>query len=201
MVLAKHVVASLSPGATLYLAVDDTLCRKRGLTLFTAGMHYDPLISSRAKSLVSLGHDCVIMCLVIVGPFWAPTKLFALPIAMRLHRNRQGTTKGKKSPKQRTNQRKSSKPKPKVDPNHRTRPELALKLIKLVAQWFPNDEIIVTGDSAYAGQSILSHQPSNVHLISRVYNQGELYELLPAKQAKTRGPARKKGDRLPAMKQ
>ena len=50
--LAKLVVTILAPGATFTWAVDDTLCRKRGLTLHGAGMHYDPLISSRAKSLV-----------------------------------------------------------------------------------------------------------------------------------------------------
>ena len=51
MGLAKLVVTIAFPGATLYWAVDDTLCRKRGLTLYGAGMHYDPLISSRAKPL------------------------------------------------------------------------------------------------------------------------------------------------------
>src|SRR3954454_12423948 len=82
MALAKLVVTILAPGATLLWAVDDTLCRKRGLTLYGAGMHYDPLISSRAKSLVSWGHDWVVLCLIIVHPFWAPTKVFALPIGL-----------------------------------------------------------------------------------------------------------------------
>ena len=43
MCLAKLVVTIAFPGATLFWAVDDTLCRKRGLTLYGAGMHYDPL--------------------------------------------------------------------------------------------------------------------------------------------------------------
>ena len=94
--LAKLVVTVLAAGATLFWAVDDTLCRKRGLTLYGAGMHYDPLISSRAKSLVSWGHDWVVLCLIIVKPWWAPTKVFALPIAVRLYRNRQGLTKGRR---------------------------------------------------------------------------------------------------------
>ena len=72
--LAKLVGTILAPGATLFWAVDDTLCRKRGLTLYGAGMHYDPLISSRAKPLVSWGHDWVVLCLIIVKPFWAPRK-------------------------------------------------------------------------------------------------------------------------------
>jgi len=116
MHLTKLVVTILTSGATLHWAVDDTLCRKLGLTLYGAGMHYDPLISSRAKSLVSWGHDWVVVYLIVVGPFWAPTKVFALPIAMRLYRNRQGLTKGKKNPKGKKGRKKSTKPK--HDPNH-----------------------------------------------------------------------------------
>jgi len=188
MFLAKLVVTILAPGAELLWAVDDTLCRKRGLTLYGAGMHYDPLISSRSKALVSWGHDWVVLCLIVVHPFWAPTKVFALPIAFRLYRNRQGLTKGKKG-----------RAKAPPDPNHRTRPELALELIHLAAGWFPKDELIITGDSAYGGASILRHLPSNVHLISHVHPQGALYRPAPPKAAKTRGPARKKGERLPGM--
>jgi hypothetical protein len=163
------------------------------LTLYGAGMHYDPLISSRAKSLVSWGHDWVVLCLILVHPFWAPTKVFALPIAFRLYKNHQGLTKGKKRPT------KASKAKP--APDHRTRPELALELIVLVATWFPDDEIMVTGDSAYGGKSILRQLPPTVHLISHVHPKGALYRPAPPKAEKTRGPARKKGDRLPGMAQ
>jgi SRSO17 transposase len=198
MSLAKLVATILAPGATLLWAVDDTLCRKRGLTLYGAGMHYDPLISSRAKSLVSWGHDWVVLCLIIVHPFWAPTKVFALPVAFRLYKNRQGLTKGKKAAKKgRKPAKKASRPEP--DPDHRTRPELALELIHLAAGWFPDDELIVTGDSAYGGASILRHLPPNVHLISHVHPKGALYRPAPPKAAKTRGRARKKGDRLPGM--
>ena len=120
------------------------------------------------------------LCLIIVKPFWAPTKVFALPIAVRLYRNRQGLTKGKKSARQ-------SLAKP--DPNHRTRPELALELIQLVAQWFPDDEIILTGDSAYGGKSILSHLPANVHLISHVHPKGALYEPAPHQEGRNQRTA------------
>jgi SRSO17 transposase len=194
MLLAKLTVTILAPGAALSWAVDDTLCRKRGLTLYGAGMHYDPLISSRAKPLVSWGHDWVVLCLLVAHPFWAPAKVFALPIAVRLYRNRQGLTKGKKGRKRTKGSR------PPRDPNHRTRPELARELIDLAAGWFPGDEIIVSGDSAYGGQSVLSHLPPNVHLISHVHPEAALYEPAPPKAAKARGRARKKGDRLPTMK-
>jgi hypothetical protein len=190
MYLAKLVATIVAPGATLLWAVDDTLCRKRGLTLYGAGMHHDPLISSRAKPLVSWGHDWVVLCLLIVHPFWAPTKVFALPIAVRLYRNRQGLTKGKKS--------KTKAAKAKANPNHRTRPELAVELIRLAATWFPNDDLIVSGDSAYGGHSVLSKLPPNAQLISHVHPKGALYAPPPRTQ-KSKGAPRKKGARLPAM--
>lgn len=191
--LAKLVASLIAPGATRLWAVDDTLSRRRGLTLYGAGMHHDPLISSRKKPLVSWGHDWVVLCLLIVHPFWAPTKVFALPVAARLYRNRQGLTKRKKG------QAKAKKPK--ADPNHRTRPELAVELIKLAASWFPNDSLIVTGDSAYGGKSVLSNLPANVHLISHVHPKGALYEPAPkpAANTKSKGRPRKKGARLPGM--
>jgi DDE superfamily endonuclease len=185
------VVRVIAPNATLLWAVDDTLCRKRGLTVYGTGMHHDPLISSRAKPLVSWGHDWVVLCLIIAYPFWAPTKVFALPITMRLYRNRQGLTKGKKG--------KAKVGKPKADPNHRTRPELAVELISLVATWFPQDQILVTGDSAYGGKSVLSHLPANVHLISHVHPKGALYAPPSPGTAKGKGAPRKKGARLPGM--
>ena len=193
LILAKLVASIVAPGATILWAVDDTLCRREGLTLHGAGMHHDPLISSRQKALVSWGHDWVVLSILVVNPFWAPTKVFALPVATRLYRNRQGLTKGKKG--------RAKAKKTKADPNHRTRPELAIELIKLAASWFPNNEIIVTGDSAYGGKSVLSHLPENVHLISRVHCKAALYEPAPrpAANAKSKGRPRKKGDRLPGM--
>jgi DDE superfamily endonuclease len=205
--LAKLVMTILAPGATLFWAVDDTLCRKRGLTLYGAGMHYDPLISSRPKALVSWGHDWVVLSLIVVHPVWAPTTVVALPIAARLYINRQGLTKGKKG-KGKSSQAKTqaksktktkAKAKTKTDPHHRTRPELGLELINRAARWFPNDEILVLGDSASGGKSVLSHLPSHVHLISHVHPKGALYEPAPPKIKGTKGPARKKGNRLPGM--
>ena len=156
------------------------------MTLYGAGVHYDPLISSRAKSVVSLGHDWVVPCLIIVKPFWSPTKVFALPIAVRLYRNRQGLTKGNKG------RRKVSKP----NPDHRTRPQLAIELIQMVARWFTDDEIVLTGDSAYGGNSTLSDLPPNVHLISHVHPKGALYERAPVKKEGSKGAPRTKGARL-----
>ena len=59
--LAREAVAAFCPeGTTIEAGVDDTLCRKRGLTIFGTGMHHDPLSSSRQRVHVSWGHSWVI---------------------------------------------------------------------------------------------------------------------------------------------
>ena len=123
-------------------------------------MHHDPLISSRAKPLTSWGHDWVILYLIVANPWWAPGKVFALPICMRLYRNKQGVTKGKgkrkgKGKKKATpstkrqkkqarraarkqrrvvaRQRKQHNQKNAAVSKHRTRPELMRDMLHLVA--------------------------------------------------------------------
>jgi hypothetical protein len=136
-----------------------------------------------------------------------------LPIAARLYINRQGLPKGRKDKgkaartkkgegkegKAKATAKAKATTKPEADPDHRSRPELALELIVLVARWFPDDEVVVLGDSAYGGRSVLSHLPPNVHLISRVHPTGALDQPAPPNPPKSLGRPRKKGDWLPGM--
>jgi hypothetical protein len=185
-ILARILIQTFAPSGLIELAGDDTLCRKRGLTLYGAGMHHDPLISSRALKLVSWGHNWVVLCL-IVRCRWAPTKVWSLPLCCRLYRNRQGLAKGRKGQKR------------PPDPNHRTRPELFREMLGLLASWFPERQFVVSGDSAYGGKSVLRHLPANVDLISHVHPKGALYAPAPPRLPHQKGAGRKKGERLSAM--
>src|SRR4051812_31529694 len=146
--LARDAIRTFFPEGTIELGVDDTLCRRRGLTIFGTGMHHDPLISSRKRPHVSWGHDWVILSLLISNPPWSPTKVWAVPVGMRLYKNRQGLTKGRKGQTKGRN----AKERP-PDPNHRTRPELAAELIGRFANLVPRRKVVVSGDSAYGGKS------------------------------------------------
>lgn len=209
------------PGATILLCADDTLCRKRGLTLFGAGMHHDPLISSRAMKLVSWGHDWVVLCVLLVNPVWAPGKTFALPICARLYKNRQGLTKGQKknSPSSRAGSsakargkrnkkgrkaasarrsvKASAKKAAPAPAEHRTRPELLVEMLRLVTAWFPLLQFCLMVDSLYSGKSVLRQLPANIHLVGHVHPRGALYEPAPARLPGERGRTRMKGPRLP----
>lgn len=220
--LAQLIVTALiGNDATIILAGDDTLCRKRGLGIFGTGMHHDALNSSKSKKLFHWGHDWVDLCIVIVTPWWAPTKVFALPVCMRLYRNKQGLAKGKnkvktkrdskrikaasKEAKQAAAAKKSADAKAravhKSDKSPRkTRPELMAEMIALVASWFPDRRFVLVVDSLYSGHSVLGTLPRNVDLIGPVHAKAAMYA--PAsEQPEGRGRRRKKGKRLSSVSQ
>lgn len=209
LVLARLLFTVFAPSGVILLALDDTLCRKRGLNLYGAGMHHDPLLSSKALKLVSWGHNWVVLTLVIRLPSWAPTKVFSLPIAFRLYRNLQGNVKGKKKKKRCRGSAQGKSKRPKATTKkpllrsdgtlHRTRPELGLELLAWIAAAFPTRTFVVVADSLYGGKSILSHLPANIHLISRVHAKGALYAPAPTPLPGQRGRKRAKGERLPSL--
>ena len=170
-------------------AVDDTLARKSGRHIWGAGMHHDPLRSTQKRPFFAFGHNFVVFSLQVALPF-APNKYWAFPILVRMYRKRQTTQrapgKGGKLERKQTGQATASQ--------YRTRPELALEMIQIVASWIPQRTLRVLGDSEYAGQSISRHLPANVKLISRMNMKAALYE--PAQKIVTRGRRRKKGNRL-----
>jgi hypothetical protein len=207
------LIRVFAPAGLIQLAIDDTLCRKRGLTVYGAGMHYDPLLSSKALKVCSWGHDWVVLALLVRCP-WSATKVWALPLLCRLYRNRQGLTKGSKSKTKKTNKAKGGQGQPNKgmalakhrqkakrpsDPNHRTRPELACEMLTLLSGWFPDRSFVVSGDSAYGGKSVLGPLPANVGLISRVAPNGVLYAPAPPPSSHAKGRRRKKGERLGGM--
>ena len=219
--LATLIVSTLvGKEAIITLAGDDTLCRKRGLGIFGTGMHHDPLSSSKSKKICHWGHDWVDLCIVIANPWWAPTKVFALPICMRLYRNRQGLTKGKNQSKKKPSAAQvkaaSKKAKQAVEAKkqaatnakanrqadkipHNTRPELMAEMIALVATWFPDRRFVLVVDSLYSGQSVLSTLPENFDLIGPVHAKAALYAPAPKETKVRRGPNRKKGERLKSI--
>lgn len=176
----------IDPNASIVVAVDDTLTRKTGKHIWGAGMHHDPLLSTARRAFFSFGHNFVVLSIQVRFPF-APDKVWSLPILMRLYRRKQKP--GKVRGERKAIGQASAK-------EYRTRPQLAVDMITLLASRLPGRTIHVIGDSAYAGQSISRRLPENVHLISRMAMNAGLYDQ-PAKPNKNRrGAPRKKGKRL-----
>ena len=176
----------------LVAAVDDTLARKSGRRIWGADMHHDPLRSTRARPFFSFGHNWVVFSLHISFPF-APHKHWALPILVRLYRKKR---KNKLAPGRRGKweRKQTGQASPK---QYRTRPQLALEMIQIVAGWVPDRLLHVTADSEYGGRAISRHLPANAHLISRMTMKAALYDVPPPNPG-GRGRPRKKGKRLPS---
>lgn len=180
--LGLAVLALLQPwlGAVVFVGVDDTLARKRGLKMFGTGMHIDPLLSSRGYKVTNWGHCWVVLSVLVEFPFW-PGRYFSLPILFRLYLN-------KKKAKQ-------------LRKVYRTKPQLTLEMLNLLCKRFENRCFHLIGDSAYGGQSILGVLPSNCELTSRAVLDARLYDAPPAREAGRRGRPRRRGKKLPTPKQ
>ena len=75
--LATLIVNTLvGQDATLFLAGDDTLCRKRGLGIFGTGMHHDALSSSKSKKLFHSWTWKMVHFMTTMGYYQYPIYLF-----------------------------------------------------------------------------------------------------------------------------
>jgi hypothetical protein len=161
---------------TIFLAVDDTLARKRGLKMFGTAMHHDPLLSSRGKTVTNWGHSWVVVGVIVHFPFW-PSRPFCLPILFRLYLGKKRASKERRV--------------------YRTRPELAVEMLRLVCQHRQTRHFHVVADSAYGGQSVLKELPDNCDLTSRLLLNARLYDAPAPRKPGQKGRSRKRGDRLP----
>ncbi len=173
------ILLKFHKGDVVFLAADDTLCRKYGLHIFGTCMHHDPLISCRRVSLVNWGHNWVVAGIIIEFPF-APGIIWCLPFAFRLYISR------KRAKSQRWKYK---------GVEHKTRPELLAEMHQKVSNWFPDRVFHVVTDSAYGGKSVLKVLPKGFHLTSRMPMSSRLYK--PPKSSKKRGRPWKKGKPLP----
>jgi hypothetical protein len=122
------------------------------------------------------GHSWVVLGVIVELPF-RPGHFYCLPILFRLYLN-----KAKAAKRQR---------------GYRTRPELAIEMLTALCNHDLSKRFHVAADSAYGGQSVLNHLPSNCDLTSRLLMDARLYEAASVRQPGTNGRPRKRGRLLP----
>jgi hypothetical protein len=161
------------------LIVDDTLCAKGGPHIFGAAMHFDPRNSTYgrkaeggAHKFFAFGHNWVVAALWIPVP-WNSARGLAIPFMFRLYRSK------KRCPTE----------------LYRKRTELAAEIIRMVADWAPQDRrIYVVGDGEYACRTIVRSLPDSVVFIGPMVMDAALYDLPNTKRRV--GRPSKKGKRL-----
>lgn len=163
----------------ILLGIDDTLARKRGLKIFGVGMHHDPLLSSRGHKVTNWALNWVVLGVIVHFPLW-PDRPFCLPILFRLYLNEKAAAKWRRK--------------------QRTRPELAVEMLRVLCNHRKNRQFHAVADSTYGGQSVLAHLPDNCDLTSRLLLNARLYDAPPAATGK-RGRPCKRGTKLPTPEQ
>jgi hypothetical protein len=182
LLLLDFLVARfLSPGEPIVLAVDDTLFKRRGKKVWGAAWQYDGSLPAGAGSQKSYGNNWVVMTLVLRLPFCE--RAVSLPVLFALWQPEPKPKGAKRSSKAR-----------KPNPRYPSKPELARRLLDLVIARYPEREIELLGDSAYATHH-LRGLPGRVSVTSRLRSNAALYAPKPPRTGK-RGQPAKKGRKL-----
>lgn len=165
------LMLSWLPNGCVMLALDDTLARKRGLKVYGAGMHHDPLLSTRKTALTSWGHSWVVLGVIVRFPFCAD-KCVCLPILFRLYISKQTVAKR--------------------GGRYRTRPELAVQMLRKLCKTHANRRFHVVADSAYGGKSVYLNLQANCDLTSRLTMDARLHEAPPVRKPGINGRPRRR---------
>src|SRR5260221_14644089 len=166
------VTAFLAPDAPLVLLIDGTLERRWGPKITLKGRYHDAVRSTSGHVVTTEGIHWVCLALLVPSP-WGGRE-WALPILPVL-------TVPTRSP---ALSLKLGKP-------HRTIPQYAQVLVRLVRRWYPTRELLLVGDSAFAAAR-LGHtcRERGVRLVSRLLPERPALRSRPAPtQRQTGGQA------------
>ena len=173
------MVETLLPGVSeLILVIDDTLNNHVGRKICGAGFQHDGSAPQGGKK-IGYGVCFVVIGLAVRLP-GISDRVFCLPYAARLWWP------------------KNSRIKPQGFP-YKTKPELALGLIRLTRSWVSGDIMLrVVVDGGYSNGTLVRNRPANVHITGKVRKDAVLYApVVPHNGSARRGRPRKKGIELP----
>ena len=155
ILLVKLLAAFVLPGSRVWLAVDDTLCHKRGAKVAFGGIYLDAVLSSKNHKVFRFGTNWVTLGLVVQLPF-RKDRFFCLNVLWRVCAKKAQAKAG-----------------------HKTKPQLAREMVELVASWLPGRRLVVLADRAYAGKALLKGLPDGVAAIGPIHKKAALTLPLP----------------------
>jgi len=178
-ILLSLLIDTFAPEGVLVMGLDDTIERRRGERIRAKGIYRDPVRSSHSHFVKASGLRWLSLMLLCeipwAGRVWALPFLTCLCPSERYHKER-----GR---------------------NHQKLTERARQMLLLVKRWLPQREIVVVADSSFAALELLEAVRQQVCVITRLRFDAALYEPAPARQRGQNGRPRKKGARLPTLKQ
>jgi hypothetical protein len=170
----------VAEGDPLVVGIDETIERRYGRKISAKGVYRDPVRSTHENFVKASGLRWVCAMLLVEIP-WA-ARVWALPFLSALAPSeRYAAKQGKR---------------------HKKITEWAWQLLLQVRRWYPEREIVVVADGAYASLKLLDRCRSlsrPVAFITRLRLDAALYEPAPPRRRGQIGRPRKKGERLPNL--
>ena len=174
------LVRRFVPQGPIVLGIDDTIERRRGKRIQAKGIYRDPVRSSLSHFVKASGLRWVSVMLLAPVPWAART--WALPFLTCL------------APSERYRQKHRKRHKPVLT--------WARQMIFQTQRWLPNRDLVVVGDSAFSALEWLhALVRQNITVVTRLRLDAALYEPAPFRPPGTNGRPRKKGKRLPTLRQ
>lgn len=173
--LFRVVEKLLTPESPICVAIDDTLAPKKGPHVFGLGSHIDPVRSTVARKVFCFGHCWVVLAVVLPLPLFNCT--FALPILFRLYTNKKACEK-KGLP-------------------YRKKTELAVELIRVLADWTGARRVELAVDSGYSNETVIKDLPASVAVFGAMRPDAVLTEPPTAPSVHRNGRPRVRGAVLP----
>src|SRR5437763_4662495 len=178
-ILLGLLLAAFAPSGVLVMGLDDTIERRRGEHIKALGIYRDPVRSSHSHFVKASGLRWLSLMLLVeipwAGRVWALPFLTALCPSERYHKER-----GR---------------------SHQKLTERARQMLLLVKRWLPEREVVVVADSSFAALEFLDGVREELSVITRLRLDAALYEPAPERKRGQMGRPRKKGRRLPTLKQ
>ena len=180
LLLGLLVEMFVAEGDPLVVGIDETLERRYGRKISAKGVYRDPVRSTHENFVKASGLRWVCVMLLVEIP-WA-ARVWALPFLSALAPSeRYAAKQGKR---------------------HKKITEWAWQLLLQLRRWYPEREIVVVADGAYASLKLLDRCRSlskPVAFITRLRLDAALYEPAPPRRRGQIGRPRKKGERLPNL--
>ena len=176
--LLRLLVADFRSDGELVFGLDDTIERRRGEKIKAKGIYRDPVRSSHSHFVKASGLRWL-CCMLLVEVPWAGM-VWGLPFLTVLCPSERYYTEKKR--------------------RHQKLTERAWQMIKLVARWLPDRDLVFVGDSSFAVLDLLDRVSTmqNVSLITRLRLDAQLYDSAPERKPGQKGRPRVKGARRPS---
>lgn len=176
-ILLSLLVQVFAPQGALIFGLDDTIERRWGGKIAARGIYRDPVRSSQSHFVKASGLRW--LCLMLLVPIPWAMRVWALPFLTAL------------CPSERYHAQRGQR--------HKTLTEWARQLVKQVARWLPQRQLVIVADSSFAALDFLGTASRYATVITRLRLDAALYAPASARRPGQRGRTRKKGERVPTL--